>query len=117
MGVAAPAARTDTPSGPGGSTRRQAPVTGYVNHAVYLPRYPGNRLLPVTDLLVTEAAWGRLPHPWRTSCSGSCSSPSCSGSLSAWIALVVIGCMIKDLGSAVIGIVLFLINGVFGGKG
>jgi len=25
--------------------------------------------------------------------------------------------MIKDLGSAVIGIVLFLINGVFGGKG
>ena len=69
-------------------------------------------MLPMTDLLVTEAAWGRLPYPRRTSCSGSCSSPSCSGLLSAWIALVVIGCMIKRLWSAVIGIALFLTGGV-----
>jgi hypothetical protein len=54
----------------------------------------------------------------RTSCLGSCYSFSCSGSLSVWIAVVVIGFTIEGLVSlAIIGIVLLLITGAFGVRG
>lgn len=61
---------------------------------------------------------GAPPPRRRTSCSDSCYSPSCSGSLSVWIAVVVIDFTIKDLmWLAIIGIVLFLITGAFGARG
>jgi hypothetical protein len=62
--------------------------------------------------------WGRLLDPRRTSCSDSCYSLWCSGSLSVWIALVAIGFTIKGLFLLVlIGIVLLLGTGVFGAVG